>query len=540
MFEVNKVFKKAVVSSVVSTFLLGLSACGGGSGSDSTGGDNGWVAGVFQSESNFKSLCENPRTGNDPYNNNQPYPDQQGSLLNENNWLRSWSNNTYLWYDEIVDRNPANYSSTIDYFETLKTNATTSSGNPKDNFHFTYDTAEYNQLAQSGVSAGYGVEWKIISPTVPRKIVVAFSEPNTPAATENLSRGAEILEIDGVDINTQTQSGVDTLNAGLFPSALGESHTFKVLDLGSNQERTITLTAEEIASEPVLQVTAMDTNAGKVGYVVFNTFGTLIAEESLVNAFSQLENENVDELVLDLRYNGGGYLAIASQLSYMIAGSANTSGRTFNRQIFNDKHPNNNPVTGQAIQPTPFYNTTIGFSVPEGQSLPTLNLSRVYILSTDGTCSASESVINALRGIDIEVVLVGGTTCGKPYGFYATDNCGTTYFTIQMQASNHVGFGDYADGFSPANTAGTVGVVVPGCSVEDDLEHALGELNEGLLSAALEHIETGSCPTPTGKAVKSMMNKSNADGLSLFDSEIFRRYEFIRQNKFFHKVSSTH
>ena len=67
--------------------------------------------------------------------------------------------------------------------------------------------------------------------------------------------------------------------------------------------------------------------------------------------------------------------------------------------------------------------------------------------------------MNSLRGVDVEVIQIGSTTRGKPYGFYPTDNCGTTYFTIQFRASNAKGFGDYSDGFSPANTAGVQGVL---------------------------------------------------------------------------------
>jgi hypothetical protein len=70
------------------------------------------------------------------------------------------------------------------------------------------------------------------------------------------------------------------------------------------------------------------------------------------------------------------------------------------------------------------------------------------VLTTAGTCSASEAVINGLRGIDVEVNLIGGETCGKPYAFVPQPNCGTTYFAIQTQGVNNKGFGDYADGFS--------------------------------------------------------------------------------------------
>ena len=82
-----------------------------------------------------------------------------------------------------------------------------------------------------------------------------------------------------------------------------------------------------------------------------------------------------------------------------------------------------------------------GTTIDPGVALPSLNLSRVFILATGSTCSASEAIVNRLRGIDVEVVLIGDTTCGKPYGFYPTDNCGTTYFTVQFAGANAKGLG---------------------------------------------------------------------------------------------------
>ena len=105
--------------------------------------------------------------------------------------------------------------------------------------------------------------------------------------------------------------------------------------------------------------------------------------------------------MLDLRYNGGGYLAIASELAYMIAGTARTNGQTFERTQFNSKHPTTNPVTGSALGPLPFSSTTVFATATS--ALPTLNLGRVYVLTSSGTCSASESVINSLRGIGVTV-----------------------------------------------------------------------------------------------------------------------------------------
>jgi carboxyl-terminal processing protease len=102
--------------------------------------------------------------------------------------------------------------------------------------------------------------------------------------------------------------------------------------------------------------------------------------------------------------------------------------------------------------------------------------------------------------VGVDVYLIGSTTCGKPYGFYPTDNCGTTYFSIQFRGVNALGFGDYTDGFSPNNTAANAGVRLPGCSVADDFTHELMDENEGRIAAALSFRASNNttCPTATG------------------------------------------
>ncbi|MCH8944878.1 MAG: peptidase, partial [Proteobacteria bacterium] len=107
--------------------LFSLVACGGGGGG---GGDfapppptpptSGWQQGVFLDASTFQNMCAVPRTGTDPTNNNQPYPDMAGTTTDENNFLRSFTNDTYLWYDEITDRDPGTFANTQDYFDQLK------------------------------------------------------------------------------------------------------------------------------------------------------------------------------------------------------------------------------------------------------------------------------------------------------------------------------------------------------------------------------------------------------------------------------------
>ena len=498
--------------------ILALSACGGGSGggvgvvAPPTGG---WQNGVFQNADTFFSRCQAPRAGTNPATG-QPFPDIGGSTTDENNFLRSYSNDTYLWYSEITDRDPSLYNDPLDYFDLLVTTATTASGQLKDQFHFTYDSAEYFQLSQGGVSAGYGVQWALLSATPPREARVAYTEPNSPATNlpQPLARGATVLMVDGFSIDTNTQAGVDALNAGLFPDNVGETHTFRVRDLGSAIERDVVLTSASITSAPVQNTQVFSTMTGDVGYMVFNDH-VATAEQALIDAVNQLNAYNggqgIDDLILDLRYNGGGYLAIASEFAYMIAGAAATGGRTFEELQFNDKHPVTNPVTGNPLQPTPFYSQTLGppFNATPGQSLPTLNLPRLYVLTGGGTCSASEAIMNGLRGIGIDVFQIGSTTCGKPYGFYPQDNCGTTYFTIQFRGVNAMDFGDYSDGFSPGNTpASQAGTVVPGCSIADDFDKALGDPTEGRLAMALAYRDGQACTTPSGSATHFMSKGS--------------------------------
>jgi hypothetical protein len=338
----------------------------------------------------------------------------------------------------------------------------------------------------------------LIQTTPPRKAIVAYTEPDTPATAPgaDLVRGAELLTIDGVSV--VNGNDVDTLNAGLFPEAAGESHAFTVRDPGG-AVRTFSMQSAIITSTPVQKESTITTAGGEVGYFLFNDH-IATSETGLFDAITGLAAAGITDLVLDIRYNGGGFLDIASELAYMIAGAARTSGKTFEAIMFNDKHQVRDPITGQPLTPIPFHNRSQGFSssILPGSLLPTLDLARVYVLTGSDTCSASESVINSLRGVDVEVIQIGSTTCGKPYGFYPTNNCGTTYFTIQFQGVNAKGFSDYSDGFSPANTVSNIGTPVPGCSVADDFSAELGDPGEGRLAAALGHIATGNCPAATG------------------------------------------
>jgi len=469
-----------------------LSACGGGGGGSSDSapvvppltptGPTGPTALV--ASSTVANRCEAPRSGSSI--------DKPGTLLDEQTWVRSWIDETYLWYREVPTTYlPQSFATAKAYFDVLKTTATTASGKPKDQFHFTYTTAEW-EASLNGVELGYGMLLALTRTTPPRKAVVTIVEPGSPAALAGLRRGDELQTVDGVDfVNAPDTASVGIINAGLFPSAQG-THTLAFSRNGA--PISASLQAVDVSTSSVQNERIIDTPTGKVGYLTFNTHNN-VSERQLAETMGRFQAAGISDLVLDVRYNGGGYLDVASELAYMIAGPQVTTGKTFEQVLANDKT--------RPAAPVPFHAQSLGFAgpnpLPKGTPLPSLGLKRVTLLTTGNTCSASEAIINGLRGVDVQVNLIGGTTCGKPYGFYPTPNCGTTYFAVQFQGVNAKGFGDFADGMAPT------------CAVADDYRNQLGDPDEGMLAAALRYRSSGSCSPATGalRLLSSMENPAD-------------------------------
>ena len=490
--------------------LLVLQACGGGGGSESgsggsSSGNNGGSSTVPPS-STFVPTTNAQRC--DANNPDAPASSRTGSLAIEKQWVLSFMNSSYLWYQDMpaIDPTGGSYTGSMsqltafnvplpldNYFEALKTPRLDATGAQVDKFSFTYSTQLWNSFSQGGQSYGYGASFNIVAATPPRQIVVGFAQDATPAANAGLVRGATIVAVDGVD--AVNGNDVDTLNAGLLPTRAGV-HTFQYTLPGSSTVQTATLGAQVIDEVPVQFVKRIPTGTGDVGYIFFSDH-IVPAESELISAVQSLQG--VTDLVLDIRYNGGGYLYIADELAYMIAGASHTttasgSPALFNQLTYNDKWQSMNVAdnfSSTACMPDTSFNCT------NKSALPSLNLGTVYVLTQGDTCSASEAIINGLRGVGVNVKIIGGTTCGKPYGFEPQDNCGVTYFPIQFKNTNAKGFGDYADGFAPD------------CAVADDYNHQLGDPAEAQLSTALGMRSTGAC-TPTSGSMRQALSASNA------------------------------
>jgi hypothetical protein len=334
---------------------------------------------------------------------------------------------------------------------------------------------------------------KVGSSLAGRVITVSYVYPESPAMRLGIARGDQIVSVDGVLATDNTDNGIAVLIEALSPT-LAASH--KVVFSRAGTSIALTLTPEKVKLQQA-EYKVLDTLAspsGKLGYLLFNSHVT-DAEDKLVEAMNAFKTQGVRNLVVDLRYNGGGYLSIANALAASVAGSARAVGQIFEMALFSDKRSAENYAM-------PFSLTGLG-----NQVYPSLNLSKIYVLVTGSTCSASESFINGLRGIDVEVELIGSTTCGKPYGFYPQDNCGITYAAMELEGVNAKGQGGYADGMAPQ------------CAVNDDLTHPLGDPAEGMLSVVIKRLQGRTCGQATASALgaRSLVVMSTRD-----DSLVFR------------------
>jgi len=380
--------------------------------------------------------------------------DRSCSIDNQKDWVTNNMEDYYLFYDQLPTVNPDAYEGPEDYIEALRVA-------PFDRFSYVTDAAANTALFEEGKRFGFGM--RIIADDQ-RRLFFSLVEPLSPLGKTDVKRGDELLAINGVTPDGFTREFIDR--------AFGVGNeevttTFTVLSSSDLSTQDVTVTKTNYSVQTVLDTKIIEHNNRRVAYLHFLTFlGT--SEAELNTAFQNLANQNVDEMVLDLRLNSGGRISIAEQLASKIAGAA-VEGAAFSRLLFNDKYSNENVIF-------PFERRT-----------DSLDLPRLYVLSTPDTCSASEMVINGLRPF-IEVVTLGSTSCGKPYGTASREFCGKSMNALEVSFTNNLSVGDYYDGI-PAD-----------CPVDEDITQPLGDVSENLLRAALYHMDNNTCPSPTAIA----------------------------------------
>jgi C-terminal processing protease CtpA/Prc len=372
------------------------------------------------------------------------------SVAGQRQALLDFMTNEYFWYQQLHSPD-ANATSMDAYFRSMLYV-------PTDRFSFSESTTAYQQLFDQGTFTGYGYSF-VETDTTNITLRVRTVEPQGPAYAAGLRRGDTILSVDG-------HTPAEILAGAAGPvGAEGVPRTIDVQD-ATGKVTELQMVSATFPLTPVRDVTVLDATRNgqpiKVGYLDYTQFVTYSLGD-LTNTVASFAAQGASELVLDLRYNGGGDVATSRDLASLIAGSR-VAGQVFASLRFNDKN--------QARNENYLFNAT-------GQSIP--NLARVIVIASGDTASASELVINGLKPF-MDVVLIGATTYGKPYGFEPFDKCGTTYNAVNFESVNSLGVGGYTSGFAPT------------CPVADDLDHALGDPNEARLKAALGYIATGQCP----------------------------------------------
>ena len=447
---------------------IALTACGGGGG------------GGTEAPKTSKELAQICSPDN-PFSTDALSPTKVGTLADERSWINAYMNERYFWYKDmpVVNASDARYNITggtawgnfvnsiINYFEDQLNPKFTASGVKVDQFSFMTDTYSWNQFVE-GEEVGYGWLLSEQGSGSTRRVFVSYVYPGTrvgSAKQAGLQRGDEIISVNDFAVNVPAYTTL--VDQGLSPSASG-SFRFGIKRNGQLGTQNFTLTATTEVLPQAEHKVVTDSNNVKWGYLLFNSH-VESAQAPLRAALSDFKVQKIDQLVIDLRYNTGGYLAMASAVAYGVAGPDRTAGKIFEKTRHNDKRSSED-------ESLPFYSTDF-----EGGVFESLNLPKVYVLTTDQTCSASESIINGLRGVDVEVVQIGGTTCGKPYGFVAQDNCGITYAAMEFEGVNHKGQGGYADGLKPE------------CAVSDDLSRELGTTTEPMFATAVARHRGQSC-----------------------------------------------
>lgn len=368
-------------------------------------------------------------------------------------WLRDYMNDQYLWFDRQAspDNNAPDMAS---YLDSLLFK-------PTDRYSYTQSTSSFTQVFTEGKRTGYG--YSLASPTTD-VLVVRYVEPLSPVGAAGLKRGDVIVSIDG-------QAPSSILSFGLpSVSRSGVPRTF-IVSNSTDGLRSFTVNSAEYSLSPVLDYRMLNASNGRrVGYLAYNEFISKSAP-ALATAFDHFNSQGAQEIVLDLRYNTGGSTLVSRNLGYLIGGSR-LDGQVFAQYRYNSKRSAEN------------FNQT--FSGSGSYTTPLSGLSRLFVLTSNNTASASEMVINGLRPY-MNVITIGATTFGKPFAFQPIDACDTTYNAVNLQISNAVGFGEYAAGIPVT------------CSAPDDLNRALGDPLETRIATALSYIVTGACPSATSR-----------------------------------------
>ncbi|WP_194768074.1 S41 family peptidase [Tamlana sp. I1] len=443
--------------------------------------------------------------------------DQPITIPQINDFVWKGLNRFYLYKDDVPNLANNRFSSSSEYedylenfstpealFESLIYKRTT-----VDRFSWIVDNYFELDAFFSGISMSNGMEFQIYRfPASPETVfgVVTYVLPNTSAETNGVKRGDIFYGVDGTSLTTSNVSQL--LSTNNYTINLG---TYNDNNTADTNDDSITPTTESIAltkvqytENPIYINNVLNVNSKKIGYLMYNGFtGTDAFNNELNNVFGSFKSAGINELVLDLRYNSGGSVNTAILLSSMITGQF--KGKVFSTEQWNSEFQ----AAFENDDPEQLINRFVDTN--KGTPLNSLQLQKVYVLTTKRSASASELVINSLQPY-IQVVQIGTTTAGKYQAsttLYDSPNFrrqgANPRHTYAMQplifkSLNVDGKTDYFNGLAPttelAEQVNNLGV--------------LGDVNEPLLAAAISDI-SGTAKKATSKPFALEILKSSED-----------------------------
>lgn len=332
----------------------------------------------------------------------------------------------YYWQADVPDLADDRFSSDGEYNSFLNSQQTDELffnllhdyGNTD---RFSWIVNDYHDLdnAFAGINKTFGMKYGLVYEQANSSQVFGYVQyvlPNSPASTAGLQRGDIFTRINGIQLTDQNYSQLLSENSATF--GLGYIQNGQVFD-GDQQ---VSITKVQIQENPVHHSEVITVGSNKIGYLVYNGFRANFNDE-LNDVIGQFKAQGITDLILDLRYNGGGSVQTSAYLGSMITGQFNQ--QDFTKLTFNAKTSNNN-MTYKFESQGKTYNDNLEengtFTIQQ------LNLSKLYVLTTGNSASASEMLISCLRPY-IEVVTIGTKTYGKTVGSITLYDSPQDYYT---------------------------------------------------------------------------------------------------------------
>lgn len=461
--------------------------------------------------------------------------DNASALVDINDFVWKAMNATYAYKDEIPDLSNDRFATDGDYRDYLNNFFT-----PEDLFEsliylpddvdeFSAIVSNYFELEQilQGTTLSNGMAFGLVQLSSDSEALfgyVRYILPNSDAEAKGLTRGAIFNSIDGTPLtisNFRSLTDQNSYNIGFANYDDNGTPDNTADDVVTSTDESLILTKSEYTENPILTHNVINVDGNSVGYLMYNGFRINDSNLNELNAvFAEFQAANITDLVLDLRYNGGGSVSTAIWLSSMITGQ--NTGELFFKEKWNSEIQASLEQTAPESLRNLFVDEMVkrdsGGDITYQQSINSLNLNKVYILAKRSTASASELVINGLKPY-IEVVQIGSTTRGKPQAsttLYDSDDFGRananpshTYALQPLiyESENANGFSEYYDGLAPS--AGLSAV-----EYYDNLGQ-LGDMTERFLAIALEDITgTGRSFYPNVVPLKEIADDKTSNPIS--------------------------